>query len=102
MHPMSASRRRPSYDDGTSRTAYLSVGKSCTSIFARGLELAPSLRFELIDVLFGVDGMTVVYRRETGTLVADIVIFRLQEKPKDKPQKKVVRVLRKDLLPRLQ
>jgi ketosteroid isomerase-like protein len=38
--------------------------------FALGIRV-PSLRFELIDVLAGVDAMTVVYRRETGALVAD-------------------------------
>jgi ketosteroid isomerase-like protein len=41
--------------------------------FQRGLELAPNLHFELLDVLIGVDGITIVYRRETGTLVADVV-----------------------------
>lgn len=43
--------------------------------FARGLELAPDVHFELIDVLMGVDGMTVLYRRETGALVTDVVVF---------------------------
>ena len=41
--------------------------------FQRGLELAPNLHFELLDVLIGVDGITIVYRRETGALVADVV-----------------------------
>jgi ketosteroid isomerase-like protein len=40
--------------------------------FARGLR-ASGLRFELQDVLLGMDGMAVVYRRETGALVADVV-----------------------------
>ncbi len=41
--------------------------------FQRGLELAPNLHFELLDVLIGVDGITIIYRRETGALVADVV-----------------------------
>jgi hypothetical protein len=36
---------------------------------------APNLRFELIDVLVGVGAMCVIYRRETGTLVSDLVEF---------------------------
>lgn len=43
--------------------------------FARGLELAPDVHFELIDVPTGVGGATVLYRRETGTSVADLVVF---------------------------
>jgi len=40
--------------------------------FAVGLKV-PNLHFELIDVLLGVDGISVVYRRETGALVVDVV-----------------------------
>ncbi len=43
--------------------------------FKQGLERAPHLHFELIDVLMGVDGMTIIYQRETGTLVADVVVL---------------------------
>ncbi len=43
--------------------------------FKRGLELAPNLHFELVDVLMGVDGMTIVYRRETGAFVVDVVLL---------------------------
>ena len=43
--------------------------------FKRGLELAPHLRFELSDVLMGIDGMTIISRQETGTLVADVVVL---------------------------
>ena len=34
---------------------------------------APKLRFELIDVLLGVSAMCIIYRRETGTLVSDLI-----------------------------
>ncbi len=36
---------------------------------------APNLRFDLIDVLLGVNAICVIYRRETGTLVSDLVEF---------------------------
>ena len=42
--------------------------------FAIGIK-APDLHFELIDVLLGVNAMCVVYRRETGMLVSDLVEF---------------------------
>jgi len=40
--------------------------------FAIGLR-APDLRFELVDVLLGVNAVSVVYRRETGALVTDVL-----------------------------
>lgn len=40
--------------------------------FAVGIK-TPNLHFEFVDVLLGVDGMAVVYRRETGALVVDVV-----------------------------
>jgi hypothetical protein len=40
--------------------------------FAIGVN-APGLRFELMDVLLGVNSMCVVYRRESGALVTDLV-----------------------------
>lgn len=43
--------------------------------FQRGLELSPDLHFELIDVLLGVEGMIILYRRENNALVADVAIL---------------------------
>jgi ketosteroid isomerase-like protein len=40
--------------------------------FAIGVQ-ADNLHFELVDVLLGVQSMCVIYRRETGTLVSDLV-----------------------------
>jgi hypothetical protein len=40
--------------------------------FARGLQAAPALHFELVDVLVGVDGYAIVFRRESGALVTDV------------------------------
>ncbi len=42
--------------------------------FAIGVK-APDLHFELIDVFLGVNAMCVVYRRESGMLVSDLVEF---------------------------
>ena len=38
--------------------------------FATGMQ-AQGLKFELVDVLLGVDAMSIIYRRETGALVSD-------------------------------
>jgi hypothetical protein len=40
--------------------------------FAIGVQ-APGLRFELVDVLIGVHAMCIIYRRESGALVSDLV-----------------------------
>ena len=40
--------------------------------FAMGVKVS-NLRFELVDVLLGVNAMCVVYRRESGALVTDLV-----------------------------
>jgi ketosteroid isomerase-like protein len=41
---------------------------------------AKDLRFELVDVLTGVNTMCVIYRRETGLLVSDLVELDSQMK----------------------
>ena len=43
--------------------------------FAQGLTAYPLLRFELLDVLSGVEGITILYRRETGARVADVLVL---------------------------
>ena|ERR1700691_2316950 len=40
--------------------------------FALGLKKA-DLHFDLVDVLLGVKAVTILYRRETGSLVADVI-----------------------------
>ena len=42
--------------------------------FAIGVK-ALDLHFELVEVLLGVNSMCVLYRRETGALVTDLVEF---------------------------
>jgi ketosteroid isomerase-like protein len=41
--------------------------------FARGLEPAPSLHFDLEEILLGPDGYAVIYRRDNGNRVVDVV-----------------------------
>ena len=43
--------------------------------FSIGLQSAPELHFQLVDVLLGIDEITILYRRETGILVADVMSF---------------------------
>ena len=43
--------------------------------FSIGLQAAPELNFQLVDVLLGIDEITILYRRETGILVADVMSF---------------------------
>jgi ketosteroid isomerase-like protein len=39
--------------------------------YEEGLRLAPELRFELVDVLRGIDKVTIVYRDRAGRLIAE-------------------------------
>ncbi|MDQ6725744.1 MAG: nuclear transport factor 2 family protein [Actinomycetota bacterium] len=41
------------------------------SFYRQGLALVPELRFTLVEVLCGMDQITIVYRNQTGTLVAE-------------------------------
>jgi hypothetical protein len=40
--------------------------------FAVGIK-TPGLRFAFVDVLLGVDGMCILYQRETGAVVVDVI-----------------------------
>ncbi len=46
---------------------------SLRDCFERGLALIPELRFEILDVLRGVDGMTVYYRNQAGVRVVEVM-----------------------------
>jgi len=43
--------------------------------FARGLEMVPNLRFDLEDVFTGPGGYAVLYRRENGNRVIEVVLL---------------------------
>ncbi len=40
-------------------------------LYRQGIALAPDLRFTLVEVLCGIDQITIAYRNQTGTLVAE-------------------------------
>ncbi len=46
---------------------------SLRDCFERGLALVPDLHFEVLDVLRGVDGMTIYYVNQAGTRVVEIM-----------------------------
>lgn len=47
----------------------------------QGLKLIPDLRFELIDVLTGINGLTIYYRNTaTGRKTTEIMFFNAQQK----------------------
>ena len=48
--------------------------------FANGLETVKNLRLELLQVLLGVDGITIYYRRESGAQIAEVVVLDEQGK----------------------
>lgn len=47
--------------------------------FEIGLQ-APHLHFELVDVLFGVNALCMIFRRETGVTVSDLFEFDSQDR----------------------
>jgi hypothetical protein len=42
----------------------------------------PGLRFEFVDVLLGVGGMCILYKRETGAVVVDVIELDANEREK--------------------
>ena len=53
--------------------------------FRRGLELYPGLRFEVLDVLWGLSSVVIYYRNQKGTNTAEFMEFG--------PGGKVIRVV---------
>lgn len=45
------------------------------SYFKRGLELYPNLRFELLDVMFGLSSIVLCYKNQKGTRTAEFMEF---------------------------
>lgn len=54
------------------RSGWIEGKEKLREHFAVGMK-TPNLRCEFVDVLLGVSGIAVVYRRETGALVVDVV-----------------------------
>src|ERR1043165_311257 len=59
------------------------VGKEMLrKYFAIGLESIPDLHFELVDVLLGVNEVAVLYKRESGATVVDLMSYDENNKAK--------------------
>jgi SnoaL-like domain len=43
--------------------------------FRKGMELVPEIHFEFHSLLFGLESIILLYKRETGVLAADYVLF---------------------------
>ncbi|QMU30017.1 nuclear transport factor 2 family protein [Adhaeribacter radiodurans] len=58
------------------------VGKNqVREYWQQGLKLIPNLRFEIIDVLTGINGLTIYYRNTaTGRKTVEIMFFNEQQK----------------------
>ncbi len=58
------------------------AGKSkVREYWAQGLKLIPNLQFEIIDVLVGINGLTIYYRNTaTGRKTVEIMFFNAQQK----------------------
>jgi hypothetical protein len=50
--------------------------KVLKSYFEKGLETYPDLKFELIQVLTGVDSLTIYYRSVKGMLAAEVMMLK--------------------------
>jgi hypothetical protein len=61
--------------DGTIRSA-----EELRAYFQRGLEGAPPLRFELLDVFPGVSSVAVLYRNHRGKTVLEVMYLDAQNK----------------------
>jgi SnoaL-like domain len=43
--------------------------------FRKGIEEMPGIHFEFHAILYGIDSVILLYKRETGLLAADLVVF---------------------------
>ena len=43
--------------------------------FRKGIAEVPAMQFEFHSILYGIDGLILFYKRETGSLAADLVSF---------------------------
>jgi hypothetical protein len=57
------------------------VGKSAVERhFRKAMEEVPDIHFEFKSLLFGAESIILIYERETGNLVADLVLFNAEGK----------------------
>lgn len=50
-------------------------GEAVRRYFQRGLEAYPNLRFELLEVMYGLSSIVVCYRNQKGTKTAEFMEF---------------------------
>jgi ketosteroid isomerase-like protein len=53
----------------------ITVKTSLRDYFAKGLNSNPTLHFELLQVLIGVDSITLYYQRDNGRQTAEMMMF---------------------------
>jgi hypothetical protein len=51
--------------------------------FRKGLEEMPDIHFEFLSILYGIESIILFYKRETGILAADFVMFNKEGKVKE-------------------
>jgi hypothetical protein len=51
--------------------------------FRKALEEVPDMHFEFHAILYGTEGVILVYKRETGALAADLVLFNNEGRVKE-------------------
>lgn len=61
---------------GASTTGTLHGAHDLSDYFAQGLRRFSDLRFELVEVMVGVESLTVVYRNQVGRVAAEVMTIR--------------------------
>ncbi len=60
------------------------VGKAAVERhFRKGMEEVPGMQFEFHHILYGVESVILFYKRETGVLAADLVLFNEKGKVRE-------------------
>jgi hypothetical protein len=73
-----AAKRRWNAEDGRL------IGKlAIESHFRKAFEEVPHMQLEFMKLLYGTDGILLVYKRETGMMTADFVLFNEDGKIKE-------------------
>jgi ketosteroid isomerase-like protein len=60
------------------------IGKSAVeNHFRKAFEEVPGMRLEFVKLLTGTEGMVLIYKRETGMMTADFILFGDNDKIKE-------------------
>ena len=77
LHSMAAKRRWNT--DGGKLTGKVAIEKH----FRKAFEEFPGIKLEFVKLLIGTDGVLLIYKRETGMMTADFVLFNENGKVKE-------------------